>query len=530
MQQLSFDSGDPWFEVHGWRVALQVITFENAYGLDPGAVTLSGDAGRTVIECGWLTWAGDQERSPGRARIEARQTADGVEFVASASHPNAIRCLKLALSGLPPSEVIGNFWRGTPVPPDGLILNYPWPLHTPLAFLKPPSGPHLYLQSLDDRVRAKRFAFYPAGAGMTAELIFEPAATEMSSSVCAPPWRVGACDDPVDVVARHMEHLERAFGLRPWETRPDVPAWAREIALVVTLHGMHWTGYVFNTYDRMVEALRWIADRIEGRRVLAFLSGWEGRYYWQYGDYRPEPRLGGEEGFGRLADAARELDVKLMPMFGANCANTGLANFERWGAPSVLMSAGGLVFQGNKPDWDVSRAHDPGWQAWLNPGAPAWRNHLVEQVTRLVEKYGLPAVFFDTDHVWTNDPRHCVYEGLVALRDDLRARFPDLLVTGEGWYDALGAITPVSHVGAPAQWPEVFAKYCRTFMHLSSGDPSRGSTGVHELGFREFRLAPDAAHWWPTLAVVDGTIERSPDRVEEVIAQARRYAEKYLGA
>jgi hypothetical protein len=87
---------------------------------------------------------------------------------------------------------------------------------------------------------------------------------------------------------------------------------------------------------------------------------------------------------------------------------------------------------------------------------------------------------------------------------------------------------PVSQLGAPAQWPEVFSNYCRTFMHLSSGDPSRGSTGVHEAGFRDFRLAPDAPYWLPTLTVVDGTLEGAPERVEEVIAQARRYANTYL--
>ena len=326
------------------------------------------------------------------------------------------------------------------------------------------------------------------------------------------------------MAARHVQHVERAYKLEPWESRRDVPAWARDIALVASLHGMHWSGYIFNTYDQMLRALRWITDRIEGRRVLAYLPGWEGRYYWQYGDYRPELRLGGEEGFHCLAEGARQLGVNLMPMLGANCANSGLDNFERWGASSLLRSAGGLVFQGNKPDWDVSRAHDPGWQAWLNPGAPAWRNRLVDQVSRLVERYQLPAVFFDTDHVWTNDPSYPIYEGLLALRDSLKARFPDLLIVGEGWYDALAAVTPVSQTGAPAQWPEIFSKYCRTFMHLSSGDPSRGSSGVHEIGFRDFRLAPDAAYWWPTLTVVDGTIERAPDRVEEVIAQAKRYA------
>jgi hypothetical protein len=262
--------------------------------------------------------------------------------------------------------------------------------------------------------------------------------------------------------------------------------------------------------------------------VLAFLPGWEGRYYWQYGNYRPEPRLGGRAGFRRLCGGARRLGVALMPMFGANCANTGATGFRRWGKPSLLRSASGLEFQGNRPDWDASRAHDPGWQAWLNPGAPLWRERLVKQVSDLVQGYGLPAVFFDTHHIWDNDPQYPVYEGLVSLRDDLRARFPDLLLAGEGWYDALGAITPVSQVGAPAQYEQAFSRYCRTFAHLMWGDPGRGSSGVHEAGYTGFGMAPDKPYWWPTVTIVDGSLKTAPEKVEAVIEQAKSYAKAYL--
>lgn len=528
MQQLSYEPNDPWFDIAGWRLGVQVITFENVYGLDPNAVEVTQGTDRTTIACHQLRWAGGQERGEGQVQVEAAPAADGLEVVVAARHPRTIRCVKLLLSALPMGDVIGASWRQSPLPEAGLVLTYPFPLHTPLVFLARANGPHLYFQSLDDRVRAKRFAFYQSGGALTAELVFEEAAQQMSRSIRCAPWRFGRCDDPESVVKQHIAHVERAYGLEAWEQRRDVPQWARQIALVAALHGMHWTGYVFNTYDEMLRALSWIAERIEGGRVLAYLPGWEGRYYWQYGDYRPEPRLGGEEGFGHLVEGAQDLGVKLMPMFGMNCANGSLPGFEEWGAPSVMRSPSGLELQGNRPDWDVSRSRDPGWQKWLSPGAPTWRDRLVDQVSVLVERYELPAVFFDTQHVWINDPRHPVYEGIVAVRDALKRRFPELLVAGEGWYDALGAVTPVSQVGAPAQWPEVFSKYCRTFLHLSAGDPSRGSTGVHELGHDHFRPAPDAPYWWPTLPVVDGTIERTPERAEQVIEQARRYVRAYL--
>jgi hypothetical protein len=49
-------------------------------------------------------------------------------------------------------------------------------------------------------------------------------------------------------------------------------------SLVLTLHGMHYTGYVFNDFARMLEIVRWITAQIGGDRVPAFLSSWDGRY------------------------------------------------------------------------------------------------------------------------------------------------------------------------------------------------------------------------------------------------------------
>lgn len=450
-----------------------------------------------------------------------------------------IRCTKLIVSGLPPSTLHARGWSEEPIPADGVVYQYPGYLdgarttvQTPLVFLKPEQGgTWIGVRSLDQQVRCKRFAASRRHGSVTLELIHEEAADSQARSVAAPPWWIERTDDPVGVVRDHTVDVARAFSLDGWERRADVPEWAREVALVVAIHGMHWSGYVFNSYDQSLDRLRWIVDRIDGHRVLAFLPGWEGRYYWKYGDYRPDPRLGGEEGFGRLVDGAHELGVHLMPMFGMNSANTGTQSFEQWGEPARMRTAGGYVYQGNKPDWDTARAHDPAWQAILNPGAPTWRNRLLGQVSAIVDDYDLQrdAVFFDTSHWWTNDPGHRVFEGIQRLRDSLVSRYPELLMAGEGWYDALGALTPVSHSHVPERWAdEAFAPFNRTFAHLSSGDPSRGSTGVHERGTQPFHLYPLERHRWPTVTIVDGTMERAGDRVEAVIDQAKEYVAQFL--
>ena len=219
MQQLSYDPHDPWFDVYGWEIAAQVITFENIYGLDSEASTVARQGDHTVIACSQLTWAGGQERCEGSARIEVTRTGDGIEIVVSAQHTEKIRCVKLLVRGLAPGEIIGAFWGRSPIRGAGAVLSYPTPLHTPLVFLAQAGSEQAYFQSLDDRVRAKRFAFYERDGAVVAELIFEELAPQMSPSVTAPTWRIGRTGDPGAIAEAHRLHIERSYNLQPWESR-----------------------------------------------------------------------------------------------------------------------------------------------------------------------------------------------------------------------------------------------------------------------------------------------------------------------
>jgi hypothetical protein len=303
------------------------------------------------------------------------------------------------------------------------------------------------------------------------------------------------------------------------------------------VHCQHWTGYVFNTYDRVLETVRWLGDRIEPTRLLVYLPGWEGRYYWQYGDYRPDERLGGDAGFARLVRGASDLGARVMPMFGINHANRGLANFERWGAPALSSTAGGIA-GGPTVDWDSSRHYDHGWGASLNPGAPTWQNRLVGQITSLADRYGFDGVFLDISAVWLNDPNHDVYAGVLRLVERIRAGRPNLLVAGEGWYDAVAAATPLmqsGHTDGVMHWhdrpyPALFDRYGRSFGHLCLGDPGRGSTGVHELGHNPITRVPVRKGLIPTVTIVEDTIAMAPDRVLEIVEDAKRYAAEHLAS
>src|SRR3989304_4131619 len=75
MHQFSFDFGDPFFDLGGWQIALQIITFDNVYGLDPELTRVEEDGGRWTVTAGGLTWAGGQRRRAGRAWLRATPAA-----------------------------------------------------------------------------------------------------------------------------------------------------------------------------------------------------------------------------------------------------------------------------------------------------------------------------------------------------------------------------------------------------------------------------------------------------------------------
>lgn len=539
MHDLSFAPRQPIFEVDGWRFGVQVFTFENVYELDPDRCSVATGQDNVAVSCDRLAWAGGQEPAPGSVTVRVTSGEDRTTFAVEATSSRPIRCVKLLLTGVPDGAIVN--LRETDhleIPPEGTILRYPngWRgLYTPLVVLRIGSERYLSLRSLDTQVREKRFAFLRRDGRLDIELIFEPAATATASSLTVPAWEVAWCASPAAIYREQQALTERSYGLLPWESRPDVPGWAREIALIAAVHCQHWTGYVFNTYDRVLETVEWLADRIDPRRLLVYLPGWEGRYYWQYGDYRPDPRLGGEEGFARLTRRARQIGVRLMPMFGINHVNRGLENFEQWGVPALTLTAGGIG-GGATVDWDSSRHYDHGWGALLNPGAPSWQNRLVAQIRSLIERYGFDSVFLDISAVWVNDPRYDVHAGVLDLVTRLREGNPDLLVAGEGWYDAIGAATPLmqsGHTEGVLHWhdtphPALFDRANRSFGHLCLGDPGRGSTGVHELGTNPITRVPWRRGIIPTVTIVEDTLRTAPAAVQSIVDDANAYAAEYL--
>lgn len=563
---LSYDPCDPFYDIPGLPGAqwgIQVFTTRNLYGLNPAHVMITPEGDGFHLECNGLSWGGQQHHTEGYVEAHLSREGDAWNWRISARHNEPVKVIKLMLRGLPMAALSQGWWQPTSdtttpeSPPDKadfgarhineanevwktsplrpLRWRYPWPEWlTPWACAgEADSAAFVCVSFRDPEVRAKRLYVHQPpynNRQPVVELIFEEDAARWDHQIETPAMRLRVCTTFTEVEADfedHLAFLENAYGLQPWETRPDVPDWMRNIRMVLNLHGQHWTGYVFNTYDRMIQALQLVAEHIPGEQVLAYIPGWEGRYYYAYPNYQPGPDLGGPAGFARLMAVARELGVRVMPMFGMHGANIQV--YPDWARSVFRSRTDSYVKLVNCPDWDTDRAGEED-QVFLNPGEPTFRHHLLEQVSAVVRDYEVPGVFLDTSACWFNDPHFNLYHGYRLLVAELHQRHPDLLIAGEGWWDALLAVLPVNQswlgVNRQYRFPQLLTRYGRALGHLAEGAPGPVSTGVHERGFT-YSPRPDPSHGHiPALGIVDDTLDNYR---EEIISVCRAAAKRSNG-
>ena len=530
--KFSFDFPEPAITVHRHRFSFLLFTAENTYGLDRTRMRTESRSDGIALVCDGLVWAGGQQTEPGKVTVEFSVHGDSIGWRILARMDRPIKSITTVIRDVPRGPIsLG----GGPLKDSGdadVVGGYPFcagDLHgdevptsmsTPLAVVQAGEGDFWWISMLDSVVRPKRFYFQAGPRGYRVEAVYEHQAWSADRAIITSSWHLGRAKSFDEAMAAHLRPLESTFHLPAWESRPDVPPWMRSIALVVTLHGMHYTGFIFNDYAQQLAILRWIAERFDARRALVFLPAWDGRYYWDYPDYAPHPRLGGANGFQALITGAHALGFRMMPMFGANAANRQRPIWPHIAAAQTV-KLDGNAYDIDWVDWNNDR-HQDGWLAYMNLGAPAWREHLTMRIADCIEAYGVDAYFLDIVGGHVNSTTGDMHEGTRTLVKDLRAKYPAVVPVGEMPYDALHAFIPVYQAGYASIWE----KYSRYFQHLSSPAPGRGSSGVHESGFSKFDAATLnlSPHRIPTLQVVDDTFSQQRAAMAAIIATAKQRA------
>ncbi len=531
-QKFSFDFPEPSVVFNGLEISFRIYTFQNTYGLDRDLMSVTpAEDGGLVLECSGLVWAGSQEKAPGKLRSLMRADGSATEWDVTAEMDEPVKSVATIVRGVPRGRIAGGSGDFFDPHDDEILLGYPWGaarqargVDTPLAVIETGKGDYVYLSSRMTQVRANRLYFQPGPDGYRVELVYEREGWSRAKRLEGGRWRVGRTATADAAFHEHFAHVERAFALPDWSTRPDVPAWFRDVELVVSIHGMHWTGYVFNDFAKALRTLEWVSTKIPGKNVMVFLPAWDGRYYWDYPVYKVDERLGGEAGFRNLIQQGQRMGFHFLPMFGLNSANTQLPDYTQF-ADARTRQIDGNAFNLSWVDWDNDR-HDEGWGRYMNVGVDAWRNWMRDSVERIIDAYGVDGYFLDIAGGWVNNTEADMHEGIRRLVADLRDRYPHVLAVGEFSYDALMGVLPVYQIFPSWAYPAGFRKYCRAFNHLSHPAPGRGSTGVHESGFRHFdpkTLSLDP-YEIPTITVVDDTFEKHRDVMAQIIARAKERA------
>ena len=527
----SFDFPEPSVAFDGFRFSFIVFTGENAYALDPAKLTavISGDV--MTILCTGFTWAGGQEKVPGSLAAQFRHVNGDLEWTTTVEMPQPIKTVSTIIRGVPRGRVGFGGPGGGPANDDEILTGYPFSggdlfggntaggMGTPLAIVTTADNSSVSIGTLDTMVCTKRFFFQPGESGYRVEAIAEAPAWNQQKRWTVPLWRIMRTASADVAVQKHYEYLDRTFRLKKWDERADVPTWMRKVALVTTMHGQHYTGYIFNDYAKQLETLRWMATQMAPDRQLIFLAAWDGRYYWDYPNYKVSDRMGGEAGFGRLIDEAHRLGFRMMPMYGTNSADRKQPMFKQV-QDAVVNKVDGDVVDLNWVDWDNDR-HQEGWAAYMNLGVDSWRNWLSGRIDEMISKYGVDAYFLDIVGGHVNSRNGDMHDGTRRLVMELRAKYPNVPCVGEMAYDALVEFIPMFHVGLGR-----LGQYSKNFQHLSSPAPGRGSSGVHESGFGRFNpdtlsLSPGAI---PTLQIVDDTFAKHRDVMAAIIRKARERA------
>lgn len=531
IQKFSFPWPEPAAEFAGLHFAFEVLTFENAYAADPGRVRLERTANSLTFAVDGFTWAGGQEKYEARLVAKIVRHSDGaIRWSVETDFDQPVKAVKTIVRGLPRGRfsMAANDWQEL----GEIDVRAEYPLltggmATPLVAIEAATDKRIWgISPVQKEVRTARFLFQPGPDKYRTELIYEQAGWQKTGQVRTYEWEIFTAPTFEALAKRHFDRLEANLGIPgDLQARTDAPDWMKRLSMVLTLHGMHWSGFIFNDYAKQLEILRWVATQTDPRNVLAFLTAWDGRYYWNYPRYEIDERMGGEAGFRRLIDEGHKMGFRFAPMYGSNVANSRLPEYRKVSDAATMTTDGFPMLVPSGVDWNGDRRDEP--MPFMNLAVASYREHMVERISWMIENYGADAYFLDLAGTWNDNVEGDMNLGLKALVEEIARRHPGVPPIGEMLYDAQMPYIPMTHVGRFGMHRGYFIKREATFSHLISSAPGKGSTGVHEAGFGYPLVVGEGQASIPTIIFVDDTFSDQREATAKNIAAAnRRFAKR----
>jgi hypothetical protein len=489
---IGYDFKDPYIDFQGLKFTIRLSTDNNIYCPNPGQMNIKKlSENEVVLHSNSLSSAGGQLISGGSIELKLSLTADNrISISAKGSHPSEIsKTILVIIKGIKVESMVSeqSQAKGVQVFKDkkGIRVSYPSRAATmPLVFFTT-SNREWHVISKDRKIRKKGFAcLYDHLTNEPVILLSHDAdIRKISTNIKAPQWVLGNDRPRIEVVKERCVDLEEYFSLIPFNKKHKVHKnWIDNLKVVTFLHGTHWTGYIYNTYDQMGEQLEWISQMLDGKQILVFLPAWDGRYYVNYPEHEPERRMGGSDGLKRLVKKAHRLGMKIVLMLGG----PNLSTFE-FLKKNDMMGAGLKTPSGHEElqnwlDWNTDLKIET-LGLIMNFGHPKYLDYMISKTSELFDIYGIDGVFLDGTLRWQNSPDYSPYEGLVKYTKEIRKKYPQKLIMGEDGYDAVYGLFDLFHTsGGPLGLENYLLRYTRQFYYLAYPSEN-GSAGIHEIGW-----------------------------------------------
>ena len=514
-----------------YLVSAEIVSLENVYTVPEYRAENGAYVSENVV------W-GNDVKTDGNAELKIEECDEFVKISCAARLDRQIRSIKIRFDELPLGTLVSCIDEDKEVTDHGICINYPegWrTLSWPFVTFRLENGKYMYVWCKDTTVNKKIFFIKKVDGKMRIDVVQEQDGTLLKNDFAIPAIYCGIVDDIDAFYKQVSDYTKEIYGLEDFESSKIVPSWFKDISLVVIMHMEAFTGKIFHTYQSALNDVKKLTERIDGKHILVYMAGWEGRYYYKYGNYTPDERLGGADGLKKCIDGMHALGCKVMLMYGINMVNKNIPALKDIVPECEFITIGGGKFHCGSVNWEGSHHYDFDELAQLNVGNKPWADNLYEQIASNAKEFDSDGAFLDIAACYVNDRRARMFDGVVKFCNRLREIKPDFMVSGEGYYDGLSKAMPLfqsGHTEGKMHYHDrlsarLFERYSREFAHLCLGDPWYGSTGVHEQGVNEDRKAPLCKAIIPTLSLVDGSIENAWDNVCDILQQANEYRRLY---
>ena len=428
IQDLSYKLNNDVLAINDYQVSVEVFSLDNVYTVEPGTFIKENGS----YQSNKLLW-GNDVAVEGNVELSIDNHNGYNDFQINASLDKVIRSVKLRFDNLPLGTYISSVDEEKNVTERGLLFNYPegWrSLSTPLLIFRLEDGKYLYISCKDNTVRRKTFFFKKVSDKMRLDVVLECEGTQMANTFATPVVECGINDNLEGIILKHSNHIKEVYGLDEYVDCAIAPSWLKDISLVVTMHMQTFTGFIFHTYEQALNDMKQITSYLDGKNILVYLAGWEGRYYYKYGDYTCDLRMGGEAKLKELVDGLHALGCKVMAMYGMNIMNKNIPALKDIWEKAEFQSLSGAKYHSGSVDWEGAHHYDFNELVQLNVGCKEYQDYLFNQIKVATDLYNFDGAFLDIAACYTNDKNNNHYDGVIALCNRLREIKPDFLVKG----------------------------------------------------------------------------------------------------